>query len=78
MRKFVNIRFTSVRKEATASKVRKLVERDPTWSWLLVGSSSYINEDVGIMCGDSKLRQINHRANSLVYLFVFLLYELLE
>jgi hypothetical protein len=55
MRKFVNVRFTSERKEAKASEVRKVVERDPTWSWLLVGISSHLNEDVGITCGDSEL-----------------------
>jgi hypothetical protein len=45
MEKFVNVRFTSTRKEARASEVRKAVERDPAWSWLLVGNSSYLNGD---------------------------------
>jgi hypothetical protein len=31
--KFVKVRFTSERKEARASEVRKAVERDPAWSW---------------------------------------------
>jgi hypothetical protein len=55
MGKFVMVRFASTRKEARASEVRKVVERDPAWSWLLVGNSSYLNGDVGIMYGDSKL-----------------------
>jgi hypothetical protein len=54
MEKFVKVRFTSARKEARASEVRKAIERDPTWSWLLVGSS-YLNGDIGITCGDSEL-----------------------
>jgi hypothetical protein len=74
----VNARFTSTRKEARASEVRKVVERDPAWSWLLVGNSSYLNGDVGITCGDSELRQTNPCANHLVCLLVFLLSELLE
>jgi hypothetical protein len=69
----VKVHFTSARKEARASEVRKAVERDPTWSWLLVGDSSYLNRDVGIMCGDSELRQTNSRVNPLVCLLVFLL-----
>jgi hypothetical protein len=48
MGKFVNVRFASVRKEARASEVRKVVERYPAWSWLLVGNSRYLNRDVGI------------------------------
>jgi hypothetical protein len=56
MRKFVNVRFAATRKEAGANEVRKAVERDLTWSWLLVGNSSYLNRDVGITCGDSNLR----------------------
>jgi hypothetical protein len=75
MGKFINIRFTSVRKEARASEVRKVVERYPTWSWLLVGNSIYLNGDA---YGDSKLQQINHRVNPLICLLVFLLSELLE
>jgi hypothetical protein len=52
MGKFVKVRFTSARKEVRASEVRKEVERDPACSWLLVSNSSYLNGDVGIMCGD--------------------------
>jgi hypothetical protein len=55
MGKFVNVRFASTRKETRASKVRKAVERDPAWSWLLVANSRYLNGDVEITCGDSKL-----------------------
>jgi hypothetical protein len=55
MGKFVKVRFASTRKEARASEVRKVVERDPAWSWLLVGNSSYLNGDVGITYGDSEL-----------------------
>jgi hypothetical protein len=78
MGKFVKVCFTSARKPAGASEVRKAVERDSAWSWLLVGNSSYLNEDVGITCGDSELRQINHHVHSLVCLLVFLLSDLLE
>jgi hypothetical protein len=49
------VRFISTNKEERASKVRKAVERDPAWSWLLVGNSRYLNGDVWIMCGDFKL-----------------------
>jgi hypothetical protein len=45
--KFVKVLFTSARKEERASEVRKVVERGPAWSWLLVGNSSYLNRDVG-------------------------------
>jgi hypothetical protein len=38
MGKFVKICFASARKEARASGVRREVERDPAWSWLLVGN----------------------------------------
>jgi hypothetical protein len=76
--KFVKVRFASERKEARASKVRKSVERGPAWSWHLVGNSSYINRDVGITGGDSKLWQINTCVNPLVCLLVFLLFELHE
>jgi hypothetical protein len=69
----MKVRFTSVRKEARASEVRKVVERDSTWSWLLVGDSSYLNGDVGITCGDSELRQTNTHVNPLICLLVFLL-----
>jgi hypothetical protein len=74
----MNVRFTFERKEVRASEVRKAVERNPAWSGHLVGNSSYLNEDVGITGGDSKLRQINSRVNRLVCLFEFLLSELLE
>jgi hypothetical protein len=73
MEKFVKVRFTFAKKEARASKVRKAVERDPAWSLLLVGDSSYLNGDVGITCGDSELWQTNPRVNLLVCLLVFLL-----
>jgi hypothetical protein len=76
--KFVKVRFTSAKKKSRASKVRKVVERDPAWSWLWVGNSIYLNGDVWIMCGDFELWQINFRANHLVYLLVFLLSELLD
>jgi hypothetical protein len=76
--KFVKVRFASERKEARASEVRKAVERDPAWSWHLVGNSNYLNGDIGIMDGDSELRQINPRVNFLVCLLVFLLSKLLE
>jgi hypothetical protein len=78
MEKFVNVRFTSERKEARASEVWKAVERDPAWSWHLVGNSSYLNGDIGITGGDSKLWQTSPRVNPLVCLLVFLLSELLE
>jgi hypothetical protein len=78
MKKFVKVCFTSARKEAKASEVRKVIERDPAWSWLLVSNSSYLNRDIGIMCDDSKLQQTNPCVNHLVYLLVFLLFELLE
>jgi hypothetical protein len=76
--KFVKVYFTSARKEARASEVRKVVERDSAWSSLLVSNSSYLNRDVGIMCGDSELQQTNPRVNPLVFLLVFLLSKLLE
>jgi hypothetical protein len=72
------VRFISTNKEARASKVRKAVERDPTWSWLLVGNSRYLNGDIWIMCGDFKLWQINHRVHPFICLLVFLLSDLLE
>jgi hypothetical protein len=74
----VKVCFTSERKEARASEVRKVVERDPSWSWHLVGNSSYLNRGIVITGGDSELRQTNPRVNSLVCLLVFLLVELLE
>jgi hypothetical protein len=78
MEKFVKVRFTSARKEVRASEVRKVVERDLTWSWLMVGNSSYLNGDVGITCSNSELWQINPPINHLVCLLVFLRSELLE
>jgi hypothetical protein len=78
MGKFMKIRFASERKEIRASEVRKVVERDPAWSWHLVGNSSYLNEDVGITGGNSELRQTNPRVNHLVCLLMFLLSALLE
>jgi hypothetical protein len=48
VKKFVKVRFTSVKKEVRASRVRKEVERDLAWSWLLVGNSSFLNGDIGI------------------------------
>jgi hypothetical protein len=78
VKKFVKVRFTSERKEAIPNEVRKAVERDPTWSWYLVGNSSYLNGDVGITGGDSELRQINSRVNPLICLLMFLLSKLLE
>jgi hypothetical protein len=74
----VKVCFTSTRKEARASEVRKAIERDTASSWLLVGNSSYLNGDVGIMWCDSELRQTNHRVHPLVCLFMFLLSDLLE
>jgi hypothetical protein len=71
--KFVKVCFDSTKKEARASEVRKAVERDPTWSCLLVADSSYLNGDIGIMCDDSELQQINPRVNHLVCLLMFLL-----
>jgi hypothetical protein len=73
----VKVRFTSERKEVRASEVRKIVERDPAWSWYLVGNSSYLNGDVGIMGGDSEVRQTNPHVNLLLCFLVFLLSELL-
>jgi hypothetical protein len=78
MGKFMKFRFTFARKEARASEVRKVVERDQAWSSLLVGNSSYLNGDVGIMCGDSELRQTNHRVHPLICLLVFLLSDLID
>jgi hypothetical protein len=74
----MNIRFAFKRKEARASEVRKAVERDLAWSWLLVCNSSYPNGDVGITCGDSELQQTNHCIYPLVCLLVFLLSDSLE
>jgi hypothetical protein len=74
----VKVCFTSARKEARASEVRKVVERDTAWSWLLVGNSSYLNGDVGITSGDSELQQTNPCVNSLLYFLVFLFFELIE
>jgi hypothetical protein len=55
MGKFMKVCFAFARKEARGSEVRKVVERGPSWSWLLVGDSSYLNGDVGIMYGDFEL-----------------------
>jgi hypothetical protein len=74
----VKVPFTSEREQERASEVRKAVERDPAWSWHLVGNSSYLNGDVGIMDGDSELRQTNPHVNFLVCLLVFLPSELLK
>jgi hypothetical protein len=49
--KFVKACFTSARKKQKLSGVGKAVEREPTWSWLLVGNSSFINGDVRITSG---------------------------
>jgi hypothetical protein len=76
--KFVKVRFASERKEVRASEVRKVVERDPAWSWHLVGNSSYLNGDVEITGDDSELHQTNPRVNPLVCLLVFLQFELFE
>jgi hypothetical protein len=38
MGKFIKVHFTSKRKEARANEIRKAVERDPAWSWHLVGN----------------------------------------
>jgi hypothetical protein len=76
--KFVKVCFTSARKETRDSEVRKVVERDLAWSWLLVGNSSYLNGDVEIMCGDSELWQTNPHVNPLVCFLVFWISELLE
>jgi hypothetical protein len=72
----VKVHFTSARKEVRANEVRKAVERDSAWSWLLVDNSSYLNRDVGITCGDFKLWQTNPRVNLLVFLLLFLLSKL--
>jgi hypothetical protein len=74
----MKVRFTFIRKEVRASDVRKAVERDPTWSWFLVGNSSYLNGDKGITWCASELRQTNYRVNPLVCPLVFLLSNLLE
>jgi hypothetical protein len=71
----MNVRFTSARKETRASEVRKAVQRDSAWSWLLVGDSNYLNGYVGIMCGDSELLQINPHVNPLICLLIFLLFK---
>jgi hypothetical protein len=78
MRKFVKVHFTSASKEARGSEVRKVIEKDPVWNWLLVGNSTYLNGDIGITCGDSELWQTNSHINPLVCFLVFLLSELLE
>jgi hypothetical protein len=55
MEKFVKVCFTYARKEGRASEVRKVVEGDLAWSWLLAGNSSYLNGDVAITYSDSKI-----------------------
>jgi hypothetical protein len=75
MKKSVKVHFASTKKEARASEVRKAVERDLPWSWLLVGDSSYLNGDVGITCGDSELRQTNPHINPLICFLMFLLFK---
>jgi hypothetical protein len=35
-------------KKKELSGVEKIVERDPAWSWLLVGNLSFLNEDIEI------------------------------
>jgi hypothetical protein len=52
MGKFVKVHLASASKEVRTSGVRKVVERDLAWSWLLASNSSYLNGDVGITCGD--------------------------
>jgi hypothetical protein len=76
--KFVKVYFASARKEVRASEVRKAVEIDMAWSWLLVGNSSYLNKNVGITWGDSELQQTNYCVHPLVCPLVFLLSNLLE
>jgi hypothetical protein len=76
--KFVKVHFAFERKEARASEVRKVVERYPVWSWHFVGNSSYLNRDVGIMDGGSKLQQTNPCVYPLVCLLLFLLSEFFE
>jgi hypothetical protein len=58
--------------------VGKVIERDPAWSWLLVGNSIFLNRDIGSQVDDSKLQQTNPRVNPLVCPFVFLLTDLLK
>jgi hypothetical protein len=43
-----------------------------------VSNSIYLNGDVGITGGDFELGQINPHVNPLVYLLMFLLFELLD
>jgi hypothetical protein len=76
--KFVKVPFTSERKEARAGELRRAVEKDPAWSWHLVGNSSYLNRDVGITDGDSDFRQTNPHINHLICLLVLLQSDLLE
>jgi hypothetical protein len=44
----------------------------------MVDNSSYLNGDVGIMGGNSELRQINPHVNCLVCFLMFLLSKLIE
>jgi hypothetical protein len=78
MEKFVKVCFTSARKEVRASEVRKAVERELAWSWFLVGNSSYLNGDIGIMWCHFELQQTNYRVHPLVCPLVFLFSNLLE
>jgi hypothetical protein len=36
------------KKKQELSGVRKAIETDPAWSWLLLGNSNFLNRDVGI------------------------------
>jgi hypothetical protein len=68
VRKFVNVCFTSKKKEVRASEVRKVVERDPAWSWHLVGNSNYLNGDVGITgVGKISIAGSHQRTELLLY-----------
>jgi hypothetical protein len=78
MGKLVKVCFTSVRKEARGSEVKKVVEKDSAWSWLLVVNSSHLNGDIWITCGDSELWQTNHHVHPLVCFLVFVPSDLLE
>jgi hypothetical protein len=51
MEKFVNVFFVSARKEARACEVGKVIEKDLTWSWILVDNSIFLNRDVEIISG---------------------------
>jgi hypothetical protein len=68
----VKVRFTSKRKEARASEVRKWL-KETRLGFGLVSNSSFLNGDVGFTGGNFELRQINPRVNCLVCLLMFLL-----